>query len=159
MRTMHNRREFVAALALAGTSVVPISLAIANAQETPAPSASPQASPAASPAATPVAVGPPPQTAVTLELFEFGFNPNEFTIPANTDVPVTLQNTGVVLHTFTVTDHNQFPNVPDLGVDTQVQTGEPGMATVNAPVGGDYYFYCRIPGHEEAGMHGVMHVQ
>jgi uncharacterized cupredoxin-like copper-binding protein len=157
MQSTQNRRKFVAAMALVGTGVVPISLAITNAQETPSPAASPMASPAASPMASPVAGGQP-QTAVTVEMVDIAFNPNELTIAASTDVTVTLPNTGVQPHTFTVTDHNQFPNVMNLGIDVEVQPGQTGMATVNAPAA-DYYFYCKIPGHEEAGMHGVMHVQ
>jgi uncharacterized cupredoxin-like copper-binding protein len=153
MQTSQNRRKFLAAVALLGTSAVPVSLAITRAQETPSPAASPVASPMASPVA-----GGQPQTAATLELVDIAFNPNEITVAANTDVTVTLQNTGILPHTFTVTDHNQFPNVQNLGVDVEVQPGDSGTATVNAPAA-DYYFYCKIPGHEEAGMHGVMHVQ
>lgn len=156
MLTAQNRPKFVAIVALVITSIALISLTIANAQETPTPSASPMASPVASPMASPVAGGQP-QTAVTVELVDIAFNPNEFTIPANTDVTITLQNSGVTPHTFTVTDHNN-PNVQNLGIDVEVQPGETGTATVNAPAG-DYYFYCKIPGHEEAGMHGIMHVQ
>jgi len=73
-------------------------------------------------------------------------------------VTITLNNTGAVVHNFSVTDHNQNPNVPNLGIDVDVDPGQSGTATVNAPAG-DYYFFCDVPGHEEAGMFGTMHVQ
>ena len=39
-------------------------------------------------------------------MHEFAFNPNQFTIPANTDVQVTFTNSGALPHNFTVTDLN-----------------------------------------------------
>jgi len=152
MLTAQNRPKFAAVAALVFASFALVSLAIANAQQTPTPSASPSASPMASP----VAGGQPP-TAVTVTMVDIAFQPNDFTIAANTDVTVTLQNTGATLHNFSVTDHNQFPNVPNLGIDVDVQPGQTGTATVNAPPG-DYYFFCDVPGHEQAGMFGTMHV-
>ena len=152
MRTIQNRREFLAAVALVGASAVPVSLAVTNAQDT----ATPAASPVASPQASPMAGGGGAQTAVTVELIDIAFDPNEFTIAANTDVMVTLPNTGMMPHTFNINEHNN-PNVPNLGVDVDVDPGDTGMATINAPAG-DYYFWCDVPRHEEAGMHGIMHV-
>jgi uncharacterized cupredoxin-like copper-binding protein len=155
MQTALNRRKFVA-LALMGTSVVPITLALSRAQDAPAQTASPVASPMASPMASPVAGGPP-QTAATVEMVDIAFAPNMFTIAANTDVTITLPNTGVLPHNFSVNDHNQFPGMANLGIDVDVAPGASGTATVNAAAG-QYYFYCDVPGHEEAGMHGVMTV-
>jgi uncharacterized cupredoxin-like copper-binding protein len=152
MLTAQMRPRFVAVLVLVLTAIGVASLAIAGAQETPTPSASPQASPIASPIA-----GGPTTTAITVELVDIAFVPNIFTIAANTDVAVTLPNTGVLPHTFTVNDHNN-PNVQNLDINVEVNPGETGTATINAPAG-DYYFWCAIPGHEEAGMHGILRVQ
>jgi nitrite reductase (NO-forming) len=151
MLTSLNRRKFIASMAFIGTSAVPISLAITRAQETPTPMASPGASPVASPMASPV-------TALTIDAFDIGYSVTEFTIPANTDATVTIRNTGVMPHTFYVNEHNQFPNVPNLDIDVDIDPGQTGMTTINAPAG-DYYYWCAVPGHEAAGMHGVMHVQ
>ena len=154
MQTTQNRRKFIAAMALVGTAAVPLSAALTRAQET----ATPAASPVASPQASPVAGGGAAQTALTLEMVDIAFNPNMFTVAANTDVTITLNNTGVLPHTFVVSDHNQFPGAANLGINVAVDPGSSGMATVNAAAG-QYYFYCDVPGHEEAGMHGVMTVQ
>jgi glucose/arabinose dehydrogenase/uncharacterized cupredoxin-like copper-binding protein len=93
----------------------------------------------------------------TIQLVDIAFQPSEFTIPANTDVTVTLTNTGAALHNFSVTDHNN-DNVKNLNISVDVAPGQTQTVTINAPAG-DYYFFCNVPGHEEAGMHGVMHVK
>lgn len=79
---------------------------------------------------------------------EFRFDPSEFTIPANTDVTVTVTDEGTIEHTFTV---------DVLDVNVEVQPGETKAATINAAPG-DYEFYCAVPGHKEAGMVGTLHV-
>jgi uncharacterized cupredoxin-like copper-binding protein len=114
----------------------------------------PEATPGASPEACPPSGG---ATTVKVDLVDIAFNPNEITIPANTDVTINLMNTGAAAHNFSITDHNN-PNVPNLGISVDVAPGQSGTATVNAPPG-DYYFFCNVPGHEQAGMHGIMHVQ
>jgi uncharacterized cupredoxin-like copper-binding protein len=90
-------------------------------------------------------------------MVDIAFQPNTLTIPANTDVTTTLNNTGVTMHNFSVNDHNN-PNVKNLGISVDVQPGQTQTVTINAPAG-DYYFYCNVPGHEEAGMHGMLTVQ
>ena len=95
--------------------------------------------------------------AVTVEMVDIAFKPTEFTIPANTDVTVTLKNTGATTHDFSVTDHNN-PGVKNLNISVSVDAGQTKTVTINAPAG-DYYFYCNVPGHEAAGMHGIMHVK
>jgi uncharacterized cupredoxin-like copper-binding protein len=152
MQTKQVRTAITVGFLLMFAAVVLLSLTRAGAQETPM--ASPAASPMASPGASPVSAS----TSVTLEMVDIAFNPTEFTVPANTDVTVTLMNSGAQGHNFSVTDHNQTAGLPNLGISVNVDAGQTGTATVNAPPG-DYYFYCDVPGHEQAGMHGIMHVQ
>jgi uncharacterized cupredoxin-like copper-binding protein len=112
----------------------------------------------ASPSASPTGCEATPTTGgQTITMVDIAFQPNALTIPANTDVTITLKNTGVTMHNFSVTDHNN-PNVKNLGINVNVQPGQTQTVTVNAPAG-DYYFYCNVPGHEEAGMHGTLTVQ
>lgn len=144
-------------------------------QATPAPGACPSPvtgtpatvvmapSPAGGETGTPVACPTPmgetptagqgaaaPSTAVTIEMVDIAFNPNAVTIPANTDVTVTLPNNGVTVHNF---------NIDELGIKTEdVPGGGSTTATINAPAG-SYEFYCGIPGHREAGMVGTLTVQ
>jgi uncharacterized cupredoxin-like copper-binding protein len=110
-----------------------------------AAAASPVATPAATPAASPVAA-----TEVTVEMVDIDFNPNEFTIPGNTDVTVRLPNTGQIPHNF---------HIDPLDVHSEdVNPGAETTVTINAEPG-DYEYYCSIPGHREAGMVGTVHVE
>jgi nitrite reductase (NO-forming) len=112
----------------------------------------PETPAAGTPPAAPVA-----PNEVTIGSYDIYFDPNEVTIPADTDVTVNLPNHGVTLHNFSVTDHNQYPGVPNLGIDVDLAVGATETVTINAPAG-DYYFFCNVPGHEAAGMFGTMHV-
>lgn len=78
------------------------------------------------------------------------FQPAEFSIPANTDVTVTLNNVGVLPHSFVVE-----------GTDIASQEfdgGASGDIVINLPPG-TYTFYCGVPGHREAGMVGTLIVE
>jgi glucose/arabinose dehydrogenase/uncharacterized cupredoxin-like copper-binding protein len=100
--------------------------------------------------ATPAAAsGSDAATETTVEMVDIAFNPSSLTIPADTDVTVSLPNTGAALHNF---------SIDELGIDVDVAAGDTGSATINAPAG-DYEFYCNVPGHEEAGMLGTLTVQ
>jgi uncharacterized cupredoxin-like copper-binding protein/mono/diheme cytochrome c family protein len=76
------------------------------------------------------------------------FEPKEVTIPANTDVTVSLPNAGAAPHNF---------SVDDLGISVDIAPGATEQVVINAPPG-TYEFYCNIPGHKEAGMVGTLTV-
>jgi len=77
------------------------------------------------------------------------FDPNELTIPANTDVTLHLQNEGNATHNMTITGTGiSSPMIPG---------GESADVVVNLPPG-DYAIGCDVPGHRMAGMTGVLHV-
>jgi glucose/arabinose dehydrogenase/plastocyanin len=99
-------------------------------------------------AATPETTGDASAEA-TVTMVDIAFDPADLAIPANTDVTITLPNTGAALHTFTI---------DELGVDVEVAAGDTGTVTINAPAG-TYEFYCSVPGHKEAGMVGTLTVQ
>jgi plastocyanin len=136
---------------------------------TPPPvSASPVATPApvgqatqtmpaggATPAAGGETGGGQPVTEATIDMVDIAFDPTEVTIAANTDVTITLPNNGLAVHNFNV-DAKNNPSDPAIH-SGDVPAGESTTVTVNLPPG-DWYFYCSIPGHEEAGMHGILHV-
>ena len=73
---------------------------------------------------------------------EMFFDPDQIEIPADTDVPVMLENQGVTLHNFTVADS-------DISVD--VEPGATAEVVINLPAG-KYRVFCNVPGHKEAGM-------
>lgn len=154
-----------AALLLAGVTAVQ-GQSSPSGSSTPTACASPMASPASSPmaamttAATATeAMGSPaagtPSAAncgggPTVEMVDINFQPKEITIPANTDVTITLKNDGSTVHSF---------NIDALNIHSgDYQPGQTGTVKVNAKPG-DYTYYCNIPGHEAAGMVGTLHVK
>ena len=93
---------------------------------------------------------PATATGITLEMGEFYFTPNTFTIPANTDVTVTLVNKGLVGHDFNIAS----PAISSPMVDP----GDTATFTLNLPAG-DYEFTCSVEGHADAGMYGKVTVK
>ncbi len=80
---------------------------------------------------------------VTVVTSEFAFDPDDITIPADTDVTIELDNSdGGVEHDFTIDEEN---------VQIVADPGGTAEGTVNVPAG-DYTVYCSVPGHREAGM-------
>lgn len=84
-----------------------------------------------------------------LQAFDpFNWSTREFTIEAGGTVTVT--NTGVLPHTFTV---------PLLSIDQQLDPDKSYEIKIPADAKpGTYRFYCNVPGHEQAGMVGTMTV-
>jgi uncharacterized cupredoxin-like copper-binding protein len=77
------------------------------------------------------------------------FEPDEATIPANTDVTFTLPNEGVTAHNF---------SIDELDISVDQAPGATEEVVINAPAG-TYEFYCNVPGHKEAGMTGTLTVE
>jgi len=98
--------------------------------------------------AEPAAAGGESPAATTVEVvsFDIYFEPAELTIPANTDVTVTLPNEGAAPHNF---------SIDELGISVDLAPGATGETVINAPPG-TYEFYCNVPGHKEAGMVGTL---
>ncbi len=105
------------------------------------------------PAGTPVADA----KCVEVDMHDIYFSANLITIPANTDVKIELKNEGAAQHTFVISDHNN-KDVKNLDINVAVNPGETGETTINAPAG-TYYYWCDIPGHEAAGMWGILKVE
>ena len=87
--------------------------------------------------------------AIAVESYDIYFEPTAFTIPADTDVTVTLPNEGVTLHNFAI---------DELGIDVDIAPGTTEETVINAPAG-TYEYYCNVPGHKAAGMLGTMTVE
>jgi uncharacterized cupredoxin-like copper-binding protein len=102
-----------------------------------------ESTPAAAAAAAQIPVEP-----LEVVSYDIYFEPKELTIPANTDVTVSLPNNGVTLHNFAI---------DELGIDVDLEPGATEEVVINAPVG-TYEFYCNVPGHKEAGMVGTLTV-
>lgn len=149
MQDKLSRRTVIAGVA--SLPLIGISTALARQQggdSTPAssPMASPGASPAASPMASPEAGG----EEITVLAEDIKFDKTELTIPANTDVKITLENKGVLEHDFVIDELDIL-----IG---PIKGGETAEGTINAEKG-EYDYYCSIPGHREAGMEGKLTVE
>ena len=158
------RRSF-SALAVGVPGVALLSACTGNGQPPPSPTANAAitqlqtggGAASAAPSANAAAANQPTVTLKTTN--DLKFVPNEFSIPPNTAITVTLDDSaGALPHNFACTDHNQTAGLPNLNVSFDVAPGQTASGTVNAPQAGDYYFYCDVPGHESAGMFGTMHV-
>ncbi len=87
--------------------------------------------------------------ALVVESYDIYFEPEELSIPAETDVTVQLPNVGAALHNF---------SIDELGIDVDIAPGATEETVINAPAG-EYEFYCNVPGHKAAGMLGTLTVQ
>ncbi|HEY1295318.1 MAG TPA: copper-containing nitrite reductase [Chloroflexota bacterium] len=88
-------------------------------------------------------------TDVTVVASEFKFNPTTLQLPTGKDVSITLQNTGSIEHDLTV---------DALGVKIAAPAGKPASGDFTLDKPGTYDYYCSIPGHKDAGMHGTLSV-
>lgn len=88
---------------------------------------------------------------VTVEATEFAFDPEDFSLPADEDVELTLANKGVVEHDIVVEELDDRELV-------YADAGETVTETVSVPAG-TYSYYCSIPGHRDAGMEGTLTVE
>jgi Cupredoxin-like domain len=119
-------------------------------------------SPVASPAGSPSPVGTPlplftPIAAsearnvvgrVTIELTDRGFIPSRFENAVNSDIEITLVNTGTRPHSFTI---------DELDVDVMVQPGERTTFTLESPPRlKQYIYYSNTPEDKALGMKGTM---
>jgi uncharacterized cupredoxin-like copper-binding protein len=145
---------------MVGTLIVSEDAAAAPAGATPVPAAAEQDAAAgdatptgATTQATPAtgeeqAAGAGAGETVTVESNDIYFEPAELTIPADTDVTVSLPNAGAAPHNF---------SIDELGISVDIAPGATEETTINAPAG-TYEYYCNVPGHKEAGMVGTLTV-
>jgi plastocyanin len=89
-------------------------------------------------------------SAVSVKTTEYQFDPADLTIPADTAVTITVDNTGgVIEHDLTVEDQD---------ITIHADPGKTTDGTVELAAG-DYVIFCSIPGHRQAGMEGTLTVQ
>lgn len=91
--------------------------------------------------------GTPPVQEIKMDASEFKFEPAMLTVKAGQPVRVIVSNTGVLEHTFTITD---------LGVDTKLPVGQTATVEFTSTKSGTFELFCSVPGHREAGMVGTL---
>jgi len=128
-----------------GTEPTVTRVSAEGAPEPTVPGEEAQAS-AQAPAPSGEAAGPP--VTIDVKLVDIQFEPNQITVPANSAVTVNLTNAGAASHTFTI---------DELGVDSgEIAPQGTGTVTFNSGTPAEYEFYCKVPGHKEAGMVGKL---
>ncbi|MDP6491946.1 MAG: plastocyanin/azurin family copper-binding protein [Acidimicrobiales bacterium] len=98
---------------------------------------------------------------------EFLFEPGDFSIKAGQEFTVTLDNDGVVEHSFSilkagnvisaVDEYSEDLEIPGTAINL-VGPDESGSVTFTIADAGRYQFICALPGHLEAGMKGNLTV-
>ena len=111
----------------------------------------------ACPPATPTSGTPTPAQCVGIGEYDIYYKPNLATLPADAAVRVVMDNQGVTIHNFSITDHKN-PGLENLNISVDTDPGKTNETTINAPEG-TYYFFCDEPGHEQAGMFGYLEVK
>jgi uncharacterized cupredoxin-like copper-binding protein len=96
---------------------------------------------------------------------DFAFEPDAWTIPADTDVSVTLVNEGQVEHEWAVlTEGTRISSESEFEedlVELEIEatpSGESATETVNLPAG-TYQVICALAGHFNSGMEGELTVR
>lgn len=91
--------------------------------------------------------GNPPTADASVATKNMAFSPGKLTVRSG--ALLGAHNSDLFWHSFTISE---------LGIDTRVPTGATRLVRVEAP-SGSYRFVCAIPGHEAAGMHGILLVR
>ena len=101
-----------------------------------------------------------PSTNLKVNLTEFMFSPNDFTVPAGQEITLEISNTGAVTHDFIIMKHgtsvgDEFgdEDVANVYWKAELEPGASNTYTFTAPSEpGDYQVVCGISGHFQAGM-------
>jgi uncharacterized cupredoxin-like copper-binding protein len=102
------------------------------------------------------------QTELTVTADEFSFDPADVTAAADTDVTITLVNTGALEHEWAVIEQGSEISAESEFSDDivafeveAIDGGEEATETFNLPAG-TYQVICAIPGHFASGMEGSL---
>lgn len=105
-------------------------------------------------------------TNLRVDLTEFMFNPNNFTVPAGQEITIELSNNGAVVHDFIIMEQGKTAgddfgeeDEPNIYWKAELDPGSSGSYSFTAPSEpGEYQVLCGIPGHYLAGMVATLFV-
>lgn len=129
-----------------GAVLVPLGEPSAMDSESATPASEADAPEVTIPDATPSASAEGDLPTFTFDMLDMSFDPTRIKIPANTDVRLVFENRSAIEHNFAIKDQ-------EISID--VAPGATGEIVVNVPAG-RYKFICDIPGHNQAGMNGIL---
>lgn len=103
---------------------------------------------------------------INVEMTDFAFTPDQFTIPAGEQITIHVNHQGTVEHDFIIMKfgsdvgpHFNEEDQPNVYWQIKVQAGESQTITFTAPdQPGTYQIVCGMAGHVEAGMVGTLEV-
>ena len=107
-----------------------------------------------------------PSSVMDLEMTDFAFTPNHFTVPAGEEITVNISHHGIVVHEFiimnpgtTAGDKFDEEDMPNVYTIVEVPPGHSQSFTFVAPLeAGEYQIVCGIAGHLESGMTATLTV-
>ena len=107
-----------------------------------------------------------PSSEINVEMTDFAFTPNHFTVPAGEEITVNMAHRGIVVHEFIImnpgtTAGEKFDeeDVVNIYAIVEVPPGHSQSFTFVAPLEtGEYQIVCGIAGHLESGMTATLTV-
>lgn len=107
-----------------------------------------------------------PSTKLNVEMTDFAFTPNRFTVPAGQEITVNIAHHGIVVHEFIIMkpgtnagEHFDEEDLPNVYKSVEVPPGHSQSFTFIAPTEpGEYQVVCGIAGHIESGMTATLTV-
>ncbi len=118
------------------------------------------------------AANKPPATVVDVGMQGMAFTQKVVAVKSGEPVRFNVKNSDATTHDFTVekipADAIKATDASSSGHDMKamgayalhvaVDAGKTGQLDFRPTQPGDYEFFCTVPGHREAGMHGTIHV-
>ena len=110
--------------------------------------------------------GPSPTTRATIAIHYSKFSQGGITVPARVPVTFTLANQDPIGHEWIIGDEavharhrtGTEPYHDEIPTEISLRAYETKTTTIVFDKAGDYVYICHLPGHEEYGMKGVVHV-
>lgn len=107
-----------------------------------------------------------PSTNLKVDMTDFMFDPNVYTIPAGETITLELANNGAIAHEFVIMNFGtevgeDFGDEDEVNIfwEAELEPGESGTYTFTAPSEpGGYQIVCGTEGHYMAGMVGSLTV-
>lgn len=103
-------------------------------------------------------------TSIKVDMVEFMFTPDSYTVPAGQEITIELKNSGAIEHEFVIMKFGTEVSQPfddndegNIYWEKEVAAGQTETMTFTAPTEpGTYQVVCGIAGHMEAGMVGTL---
>lgn len=104
---------------------------------------------------------------INVDMAEYKFTPDEFTVPAGAEITINLSNSGKQHHQFQILvlgakvdeEVDQDGNSTKYWSANVVPNGNEALSFTAPSEPGNYTIKCALPGHTKAGMVATLHVK